>query len=458
MGRFQDFMTQNGLKVFLVNHATSYRRQIGRVRRREAKLIRDSAEAIRDYQVASLRELLRSARGASYWRALIDSIEKPVDEFTLDDLSRLPFLTKDLIRRHAGDMRIPSQGTYVNHSGGSTGEPIEFYQDERYRIHMSVATEACNGMAGVFAGARVAKLWGAPQDRRQIEGWLGRLKLWALNQRYYDSFDMGSERMQGYHEDLETFRPDLIQAYASSIELFATFLESRGIRPGYPRRAIISTAERLRPDARARIERVFRVPVFNRYGSREVSAIAAECERHDGLHVHMPGYIVETIDPATGIPVRDRPGELAITVLNNHAMPFLRYRIGDMGVLTGQPCSCGRRTDRLLDVLGRSSDNFVMPGGRIVHGEYFTHLFYGQPGVAQFQFEQESRSAFVLRLVPTPRFQVGDAVHFEREVRKVIGDGAQYRLEICGAIPKTASGKYRFTLSRVDAAAAAQPE
>jgi phenylacetate-CoA ligase len=381
---------------------------------------------------------------------VIEESGRPVDEFTLEDLRNFPLLTKKLMRAHCADMQLPSPGTYVNFSGGSTGEPIQFYQDKRYKVHMSVATEMCNQMAGAFAGARVAKLWGAPQDRRQIEGVAGRLRLWALNHRYYDSFDMGRERMEKYHADLEEFQPDLMQAYASSVDLLAAFLESQGIRPSYPRRAIISTAERLRPDARARIERVFQVPVFNRYGSREVSAIAAECEQHDGLHIHMPGYIVETVD-RTGAPVWEKPGEIIITVLNNFAMPFLRYRIGDIGVLTARPCACGRRTHRLLDVAGRTSDNFVMPDGRVIHGEYFTHLFYGNQSVAQFQFEQESIQSFVLRVVPTATLLMSDQGHLEREIRSVIGEEARFRLEICSEIPKSASGKYRFTLSRVDA-------
>jgi phenylacetate-CoA ligase len=451
MGRFQDFLLQSPLKQYLVNHATAYRRQVAAIRQRDGHLIHSSADEIREHQLQNLQALLRHARRALYWRRLIDGTGVPAGEFSWRNFGNLPLLTKELIRMHTEDMRIPTAGTYVNYSGGSTGEPIRFLQDRRYKVHMSVATEMCNGMAGAFPGARVAKLWGAPQDRRQIEGFGGRLRLWALNQRYYDTFDMGRKQMEKYHADLEEFRPDLIQAYASSADLLAAFLESRGIRPSYPRRAIISAAERLRPEARARIERVFRVPVFNRYGSREVSAIAAECEEHDGLHIHMPGYIVETVDPASGAPVREQPGEIVITVLNNFAMPFIRYRIGDIGILTSRPCKCGRQTDRLLDVLGRTSDNFVMPDGRVIHGEYFTHIFYGQQNVAQFQFEQESLRSFVLRVVPAAGFQPGCREEFEREIRSVIGGEARFRIEVCKEIPRTPTGKYRFTLSRVDA-------
>lgn len=178
--------------------------------------------------------------------------------------------------------------------------------------------------------------------------------------------------------------------------------------------------------------------------------MAAECDRHQGLHIQMPGYILETIDPVTLAPVTGQPGEIVITVLHNHAMPFLRYRIGDMGILDTSPCPCGSTFHRLREVVGRTSDNFLMPDGRIVHGEYFTHIFYGREGVEQFQFTQHAREEFSLQIVPTAQYRPATAKSIEREVREMIGPAARLRLELKQAIPKTASGKYRFTVSHVD--------
>jgi phenylacetate-CoA ligase len=255
--------------------------------------------------------------------------------------------------------------------------------------------------------------------------------------------------MESYHRSLERFQPDLIQAYASSIHLLAGFLRSRGIRPTYPRRSIITAAEKLHPYMRAEIEDVFPVRVFDRYGSREAPAMAAECGEHDGLHIQMPGYIVETIDPQSGARVENTPGEIVLTVLNNFAMPLLRYRIGDMGVLTTERCPCGSSFHRLREILGRTSDNFLMPDGRVVHGEYFTHIFYGEEGVAQFQFVQEAIGRFTLRLVPTGAYSPRVLGRIERQIRDVIGGSSELRVEIRDRIPKTPSGKYRFTISNV---------
>ena len=451
MPRLQDFITQNALKCWLAGKLGPQRRAIARASQVASSLERSGIGAIRAHQERSLRALLSRASAVPLYEDLADRLGKPVSEVTLEDLPHLPCLTKSILQREGERLRIPgATGVCENYSGGSTGVPTRFWQDDHYVAAMSAATRRSNELAGVFPGARVAKLWGAPQDKRQIEGWQGRARLWLLNQRYYDTFDMSPDRMASYHADLEKFQPDLIQAYASSIYLFARYLKSRGIRPRYPRLSIISSAEKLFPRMRAEIEEVFGVKVYDRYGSREMAAMAAECDRHQGLHIQMPGYIVETIDPITLLPVTNEPGEIVVTVLNNYAMPFLRYRIGDMGILDTSPCACGLAFHRLREVVGRTSDNFLMPDGRIVHGEYFTHIFYGREEIEQFQFVQHTREDFSLQIVATPRYGQETAAAIEREVREMIGPVARLRLELREAIPKTPSGKYRFTVSHVD--------
>ncbi|MBM3810188.1 MAG: phenylacetate--CoA ligase family protein [Acidimicrobiia bacterium] len=450
MSRFADFLTRNPVKRFVVNHLNTYRRDIARTYAEQKRLEQASEDEVQAYQLARLRRLLSVARGSSYYRRLIDGFAKLPESFTFDDLRQFPFLTKTTLREREFELLVPdARHVYENYSGGSTGVPVRFYQDYSYKVQMSVSTRMCNELAGLFTGARVAKLWGAPQDKRQIEGWKGKTKLWLLNQRYYDTFDMGPERMDYYHRQMEAFQPDLIQAYAGSIYLLAKFLRSRGIEPSYPRVSIITSAEKLFPRMRDEISHVFPSAVFDRYGSREVSAMASECKQHDGMHIQMPGYIVETINAVTGRTVEGEPGEIAVTALANQAMPFLRYRIGDLGILTRKKCACGRVFWRLREIVGRMSDNFLMPDGRVVHGEYFTHLFYGRDGIEQFQFEQTSRESFTLRIVPSVGYSAELGERLSQEIRKMIGDSPRLAIEIHQQIPKTASGKYRFTLSRL---------
>ena len=153
---------------------------------------------------------------------------------------------------------------------------------------------------------------------------------------------------------------------------------------------------------RETMERVYRAPVFDRYGSREVADAACECERHEGLHVCSPIHVVEVLR-ADGTPAASgETGELVVTLLTNHAMPLIRYRIGDMGAKAGRACSCGRGWPLLSDIKGRIGGMFVTADGGLVDPGLFTMSFYGNDLVAGFQMVQETVGHIRMTIVPAP--------------------------------------------------------
>jgi len=414
----------------------------------------DSPEAMRAAQEERLRALLaHCAKTVPYYRQLFAAAGyDPAAPDARREFHRLPVLTKDLISERGEDLlseAARSSRLYPNSSGGSTGRMVSFYQDQRYRDHFLASLWASNQMQGWRYGSRVAVLWGAPRDVTELQRPRARLRLYVENTRFFDAFDMTPARMEDCHRSLAEFAPDLIVAYASSIHLFARYLEQRRTECRYPRVSIISSAEMLTPEMRDQIGRVFHVPVFDRYGSREVGVIASECGAHEGLHVNVSDLYLECVDDA-GRPVPEgTPGELAVTVLNNYAMPFLRYRIEDVGIFSSAPCACGRRSPRIRKLLGRSSDVIVGAGGRLIHGEYFTHLFYGLPQIRQFQFVQESRDRFRLLVVPGEGFTMDMTRPLESEMKDVLGESARVTWDLVSRIPPLPSGKHRFTVSHV---------
>lgn len=409
-------------------------------------------EQIDEYVQRRLRVLLAVAAETPYYGDELRRLAVVVDDFEVSELPRLPLLTKDCIRTEMARLvRGDAAGLFENYSGGSTGQPITFFQDLEYVRQSRATIWISDGMAGWYPGARVARLVGAPQDIREAQRPASRIKRYLNNRRFFDTFNMSPERMREYHQELDAFQPELVVGYASSIHLMAEFLRQSGMRPTYPSRGIITSAEVLSQEMRTVIEEVFPARVFDRYGSREINAIASECEAHDGLHIHSYDHVVECIDPDSQAPLVDQPGELVVTNLNNHGMPFIRYRIGDKAILTRRPCLCGRTTPRLLRIIGRTTDNFRLHDGRLVHGEYFTHVFYGFPGVKQFQFVQEDVEAFTLKLVVTPEFSreaLDDGVL--AEIRDFVGGNLSIDVQLVSEIPPTASGKHLFTVSKLD--------
>jgi phenylacetate-CoA ligase len=365
-------------------------------------------------------------------------------------LSRLPILTKDDIHKHKEEMlNKNARGIFEDSSGGSTGTPLNFYHDETWLINMASTTLINDTMQGWYFFCPHVKLWGSPKDAGELDSVSGKILNIIRRRHFCDSFDMPVEKLWKYHADMEKFRPVVIFSYASSIYILANFLHAHGIDPSYPTRSIISTAECLDEQMRDKIQKVFKVPVYDRYGSREVGCIGGECEKHKGMHLHIYDHILECIDPRSGKPVRGGAGELIITDLNNYAFPFIRYRIGDWGILSTEKCNCGRNGPMLKKVLGRTTDTITTKSGRMVHGEYFTHVFYGVDGVSQFQFVQENREHYRLFIVKNENYQDDFTKSIVREINEVIGEDCCLEVHFVDEIPVTNSGKHRFTISKV---------
>lgn len=407
-------------------------------------------DTTRAMQVEKLRKLLAHAQAhCPYYTDLFSRTGfDPAALRSPDDLRALPVLAKEELLTHRDQMVSRAhrrEDLNLNSTGGSTGTTVNFFQDRQWLIHQVASAQFFDSWAGWQRGCRMAYLWGAPTDNEKAAaGWTARLKSVLQNTQTFDSFNMSNDQMAQYHRQLEAFRPQVMLCYAGSAYTFARYLLEQGVRPNYPVTSLITSAETLTDEMRSTIERAFGKPVFNRYGSREVGLIGSECERHEGLHVNELDLVLE-VDTS-----RNDQGELLVTNLNNFGMPLIRYRIGDVGELDLTPCACGRGSLRIRRLLGRSSDFFSTASGRKIHGEYFTHLFYGLDAVKRFQFVQETLETFELKLVrDASRWSDGDEAYLRRELEKVFGGGMQLQIRFVDDIPATASGKYRFTISKV---------
>jgi len=163
--------------------------------------------------------------------------------------------------------------------------------------------------------------------------------------------DLRSRLSQGWGEGVKPARPRRRE----------TALRWVGLRrqaPNLGRTLVVMvSAETLTDGMRETMERVFRAPVVNRYGTRETGGIACECRHRRGLHVTVLTHHVEVVRPDGRAAAPGEVGDLVITLLTNYSMPLIRYRIGDRGafVADGAPCPCGRTMPRLATVAARST-------------------------------------------------------------------------------------------------------
>src|SRR3990170_3914222 len=402
-----------------------------------------------------LFDILKHCRNnIPYYKNILGAVDDfaLTKEDPLDILRKIPPLTKDTIRRHFQDIQSNDLSERIwqyNTSGGSTGEPIRLIQDRRYRDGANAITHIYYWLVDHEIGKAMVKLWGSERDI--LEGGVGlkaKIKSYFWNIRLMNAFRMTPEKMKQYLSLLDSNPPDLVLAYAQSIYELALFAERNGIRVA-PQRAIVTSAGTLYPFMREKIEGVFQCKVFNQYGSREISAIACEHPGSGGLWVAPWGCYVEIVDEY-GRPVPPgTEGDILITSLTNFAMPLIRYKIGDRGVLSSDSTTpSGLRGQILLKVSGRNVDMFKCRDGTLIDGEYFTHLLYFRDWVRKFQFIQKDFDLVAVNLVKADgKVPEGDLEDIGGKIQVLLGKGCRVEYNFVEDISPSPSGKYRYTIS-----------
>ena len=362
---------------------------------------------------------------------------------------KIPPLTRDNLQSETNNILTTdtSIGLYRNSSGGSTGKPVNFYQDNRYALASEYHKIFYLGWMQVRRGDKTAIFWGADRDINDWP-WKEKLRSKLRREKLCNSFSMDDERIRNFISMLNKFKPAYIYGYASSLYLVAQKIKTLGIDVKFIPKAISSSAEMLYDSQRNLIESVFGAKVYNFYGSREVNNIAVECECHEGLHVNSSSRIVEILDNDNNVVPNGTVGHVAVTDLTNYAFPFVRYLNGDMATLIEEQCECGRTLPRLESIYGRSSD-FFLCNGQLIHGEYFTHIFYNKPEVNNFQLVQESENLINLFIVPNGPESVLKKDEYRKIIVDKVGQGIEINIKVVQKIDLSSTGKYRFTISKI---------
>jgi len=402
-----------------------------------------SAERLRDWQLERLREVVGVAATTPYYREVFARIglSDPRDLRSAADLEAVPELSRETVRDYLADLTLPRTDLVANHTGGSTGIPLKFYLDSATAFHEKPAANArpyC--AAGYRLGEPMAVLWGMDRDVQTAGPWDRFVRRSIYGQVEFNAFAMTQKTFAELARALSRDQIGFVKGYAGALEEFSVFLKGEDPHHRPSVRAVFSEAETLDERRRSTIEGVFGARVFDIYGSREFGTIGFECGEHQGLHVNAEQLYVEV-----------RRGEVLVTSLVNRGTVFLRYAIGDIaGELKSIPCPCGRSSPRLIHLGGRKSDNFVARDGKRVHGEMVTHLFYNCKAVEKFQIVQKSPESFVIRYVTR---NPDAAVHEIEGVRAALGEHFGYPLEFTlehhADLGRSASGKFRFTISEV---------
>ena len=301
---------------------------------------------------------------------------------------------------------------------------------------------------GLHLPARWAILGGAIHFVSGIEERVRRGKRRGKDVLRLSCLDLSTSTLQHYVQELEAFQPAWIYSLPSTLDRMAQFILSRG----YPVvlhdiRLIELAGEYLSPEARQRIREAFQYPPANQYACRELWGIAFECPQ-GGMHV-LDEHVYLEVVKENGAPAG--PGELGetvITSLNSRAMPFIRYRLGDVIMPLAEQCSCGDSRPLIEMVGGRRTADFIVgqPGklGNIIFDSLFNYLhLQGYQGVQEFRVVQRSETCFEVWVIRTSSWRQETPKVFERKARNVLGENVRFDFKFVDQIPPPPSGKTR---------------
>ena len=411
-------------------------------------LTRAELEAL---QLTRLQRLLHSVyeHVPYYTRRMKERGLVPGDFTTLADLQKLPLLDKEDIRVNTGDLTADNaEGLVRSNTGGSSGAPLVFFMGRDRVSHDVAAKWRATRWWGVDVGDREIVVWGSPielstQDRvREVRDRV-------LRTRLIPAFEMSEINLDRFLDEIQEFRPRMLFGYPSCLAYIARHADRRGRRMnGLGIRVAFVTSERLYAEQRDAIETVFGCPVANGYGGRDAGFIAHACPEGN-LHITAEDIIIEIIGPdGVQVPIGE-PGEIVVTHLATQNFPFIRYRAGDIGVLSDEQCPCGRGLPILEEIQGRTTDFVVAKDGTVMHGLALIYVLRAIDGVAQFKIIQDSLDHVRVFIVPSRGLGAEVFGEIEAGLKQRLGDGVWIEIVVSDSIPIEASGKFRYVVSKV---------
>lgn len=273
-----------------------------------------------------------------------------------EDLKKLPFLTKDDVR-NAFPHAIVADGTDIDRchysaTTGSTGRSLPFvYSPKTFAFYLSTNLRVYS-MIGYRPWHRCCYIKYTAMDPLNIGPFF----------RFHHIPSVAPIEKQ--IAMLKQYRPDFIDGYASIIHEISRRMTPSDLKIIRPK-MILCNSEMSTVHQRNAISEVFGCPVYDEYSTEETWMVASLCKKQN-YHLFTDNVWVEFLDPEGNDVKPGEPGEVVLTTLRSPAMPFIRYRIGDIGRMSTETCGCGSPFPVLESFEGRADDSFILPDGTYV--------------------------------------------------------------------------------------------
>lgn len=409
----------------------------------------------RSYQRKELSSLLSYVRKyVPYYTTLIqNSINQ---QNCLDVLSRLPLLTKQQIRE-AGDAIFSKEITtfgsenwqYWHNTGGSTGNPLKFPLMYSSKVELELTHQAwIYQKMGVKMFDRISSVDGRRVPNEQLrEGiyWGENSYNFPYGQFHYSTMYLNEQTAPYYLAHLNRYPPKVLRGYPSGIMTLCRYMESSGLNIKFKLKGVYITSENSSEDDCRYISKILKCPVWGQYGHSEMSVFGI---RHPDSEAYYcsPFYgITEILDEQGHCVPPGSIGEIVVTGFQNRALPFIRYKTGDLARYGG---ALDDGTVVLTKLEGRNTDYIINMNNEKIYlvGYIFGGHLDAFNHISQWQIEQNEMGKLVLRIVKADSFT--DKV--ERELISFFSNKLfSVVINYCSEIPKTNRGKQKFLIQNL---------
>ncbi len=366
----------------------------------------------------------------------------PDDIRSIEDLYKIPIIDKNIMNRNSINELISNLYNIKDlipvKTAGSNGMPFLFYIDhnfDQFRKAQFFRPYITNGRRPWDDSIIFSIL---PKSSKK---WYQHLGLMT------DNYIYSGAAINNQIKLIQKKKPAVIQGYGSVLNLLSARIIEEKILVPNPK-LIFTDSELLTTDMRQNIEKAFNQKVIDIFGTYETDNIAYECNFHNGYHIAVDSVIMEFLrDGKTVNP--NEEGEIVVTVLNNYAMPFIRYNLHDIGSYSNQTCSCGRTFPIMNQIEGRANDLMVTADGRKL--SFFNIAYFDKlaPNVREYQIVQEDFNYFNIFIIPGLEYKDQGENTIKPAIKKFFPE-AEVIVNIVSKIEREGSGKFKAFKSKVN--------
>jgi len=395
-------------------------------------------------------------RNVPYYRETMTRLGiRPEDVRNVEDLSRLPIIENDGLRRdpeYYASRAVDRSKCLGLLSSGSSGAPKTVWHDpaslfqnaahgERERAMM---TQALGRWTGYRETVIVSPV-GASQ--REIQEYVRDHGCFPKRLRIERQYVLLSDPPDKNLKLINDFGPDLLYSYGSYLEMLFYYIRRTGAAWHRPK-AVLYSSDRLSSATISWLTGECGVPVFTVYGAVEALKIGFGCQQGEGLHANIDLYPVRIIDD-DGREVRPgAPGTVVLSNLVNRGTVLLNFRTGDVASWIPGPCPCGRTLPQMSLPLGRVDEVVELPDGSHVHPIAMHDVCLGHPGIVRYQVRQVAPAGFRISLVMAPDAdREGAKKYVFGRFRERFGPALSAEVRFVEELERTSGGKTPAVIS-----------